>query len=177
MHLNRRDYQGGISIRNGRPFSFLHVRGVDQQPHSRGSYYNVREAETVVQLVLEIRASAEKLGKRDCWYLPDSLRVITFYQGQVDCIRYLLRGRGLGNVLVCSVDSSQGCEADIVIVSFVRSNKNHITGFLKDDRRLNVSLTRAKFQLFCIGDAQGTLQGGNTLKRFINDAMERNCLL
>ena len=118
---------------------------MDQQHHSRGSYFNVREAEIVIQLVLEIRASAEKQGKRNSWYLPESLRIITFYQGQVDCIRHLLRGRGLGNVLVCSVDSSQGCEADIVIVSFVRSNRDQNTGFLKDDRRLNVSLTRAKF--------------------------------
>jgi len=172
-----RDYRGEISISDGRPYSFVNVLGVEQQLHPRGSFYNVKEAEVVVQLVSEMRLSAEKLGKRDDWYLPQSLRIITFYQEQVNCIRHLLRAKGLGKVLVCSVDSSQGCEADVVILSFVRSNRNHITGFLRDQRRLNVSLTRAKFQLICIGDAD-TLRGGvETLRDLIDNAAGRNCLV
>ena len=169
----RRDYRGDISIRNGRPYCFLHVVGVE-----KGLYYNEKEAEAVVQLVSEIRWAAEKHGKKDVWYFPQSLRIITFYQEQVTCIRRYLRAKGLGNVLVCSVDSSQGCEADIVILSFVRSNVYHITGFLKDERRLNVSLTRARYQLFCIGNAKGTLSsGGFVLRGLIDNAKERNCLL
>ena len=51
------------------------------------------------------------------------------------------------DVVVATVDSSQGCEADIVIVSFVRSkggDRSSTVGFLSDDRRLNVALTRGR---------------------------------
>jgi superfamily I DNA and/or RNA helicase len=152
---------------------------MEQQWHDEGSYFNPMEAEIVVKLVSLIRQAACRIGKADDWFRPEALRVITFYQGQVECIKRMLHRQGLGNVLVSSVDSSQGCEANIVILSFVRSNKEHVAGFLKDERRLNVSLTRAKYQLFCIGNARGTLScaGVDMLKRLVDNAIERNCLL
>jgi superfamily I DNA and/or RNA helicase len=55
------------------------------------------------------------------------------------------------------VDASQGTEADIILVSFVRSQAaggKGRTGFLSDDRRLNVALTRARHQLICCGNAR-----------------------
>jgi hypothetical protein len=114
------------------------------------------------------------------WYDPDRLRIITFYQGQVVLIKQLLSRAGLGQVLVATVDSSQGCEADIVLVSFVRSNPGYGTvrrsaGFLADDRRINVAMTRARFQLVCVGDAKGTLSqsGAVTLESIVRDAQER----
>jgi hypothetical protein len=81
------------------------------------------------------------------------------------------------------VDSSQGCEADIVLVSFVRSNPGYGTvrrsaGFLADDRRINVAMTRARYQLICVGDAKGTLSqsGAVTLKSIVQDAQDRGCV-
>lgn len=53
----------------------------------------------------------------------------------------------MSDVVVATVDSSQGSEADLVIVSFVRSrgsSKYATVGFLSDDRRLNVAITRGK---------------------------------
>jgi len=61
------------------------------------------------------------------------------------------RHHHLGGIMVSTVDSSQGCEADIVILSFVRGGSSKV-GFLKDNRRLNVGLTRARFQLVCVGN-------------------------
>ena len=52
-------------------------------------------------------------------------------------------------VKVDTVDSMQGSEADVVILSFVRSTRK--CGFLADPRRLNVALTRAKSNLFLVG--------------------------
>ena len=84
--------------------------------------------------------------------------------------------------LVATVDSSQGCEADVVIVSFVRSSSRRgirgAAGFLADDRRINVALTRARHQLICVGDASGTLgeRGSEALRNLVADPKRRGCL-
>jgi len=59
------------------------------------------------------------------------------------------------NVEVDTVDSFQGREKDIIIMSCVRTDA---TGFLKNHQRLNVALTRAKHSLIVIGDAKCLLQ-------------------
>lgn len=66
----------------------------------------------------------------------------------------------------------QGCEADTVIISFVRTGRE--AGFLTDDRRLNVALTRAKYQLICVGHWPSLMQSRHpTLQRLASDAEER----
>lgn len=54
--------------------------------------------------------------------------------------------------LVASVDSYQGQERDLIVFTFTRSNLQGRIGFLKDWRRLNVAMTRAKKQLVMVGD-------------------------
>jgi len=71
-----------------------------------------------------------------------------------------------------TVDGFQGREKEVVIVSFVRSNKSGEVGFLRDLRRLNVSITRAKRKLVLIGDSR-TLESEGCYKRLIVLATER----
>jgi hypothetical protein len=63
------------------------------------------------------------------------------------------------DIRVMTVDSFQGSECDCVILSFVRSNECHDIGFIKDPRRLNVALTRAKFLLLAVGDTKTLCYG------------------
>ena len=56
-------------------------------------------------------------------------------------------------ITMASVDSFQGKEKDFIIINTVRSNYKNFIGFLKEPRRLNVSLTRVKLGLIIIGDA------------------------
>jgi len=64
--------------------------------------------------------------------------------GQQDCHHHLVQ---------VTVDSAQGSEADIVILSLVRSNATNNIGHARDRRRINVALSRAKHRLIVVGNA------------------------
>ncbi len=74
---------------------------------------------------------------------------ISPYSGQVQLAKEVLPK----GILISTIDSFQGQEKEIIILSLVRSNTEAIIGFLKDYRRMNVALTRAKERLFVIGDS------------------------
>ena len=74
---------------------------------------------------------------------------ISPYAGQVAAAKELLPKQ----IRISTIDSFQGQEKEIIILSLVRSNDDGEIGFLKDYRRMNVAITRAKEQLFVIGDS------------------------
>lgn len=79
----------------------------------------------------------------------ENTALISPYSGQIAAAKELFAEK-----LRCStIDSFQGQEQQVVIVSLVRSNEDGEIGFLKDYRRMNVAITRAKEQLFVIGDS------------------------
>ena len=57
-------------------------------------------------------------------------------------------------ITVNTVDGFQGQERDIIVISLVRSNDEGQIGFLRDLRRMNVAITRARMKLIILGDAQ-----------------------
>jgi ATP-dependent RNA/DNA helicase IGHMBP2 len=79
----------------------------------------------------------------------DLIAFISPYSGQVAAAREILPA----SIRASTIDSFQGQEKSIVILSLVRSNEDGDIGFLKDYRRMNVAITRAKEQLFIIGDS------------------------
>jgi hypothetical protein len=174
-------YRGDISLNGNSHYAFMDVPG-EEQRHKSGSYYNALEANAIVGILKQLRDASRVLRNGsigETCFSPEKVRIITFYQGQVVYIRSMLQRNGFGRVLVATVDSSQGCEADIVIVSFVRSNKKMglraKAGFLDDDRRINVALTRAKYHLICVGDTSHLLScGASTLKLMVEDAKARD---
>ncbi len=78
---------------------------------------------------------------------PSSIGIISPYKAQTKEIKKKIK-----DIEVHTVDGFQGREKDLIIISLVRSNKNKNIGFLSEEKRLNVSLTRAKKHLVIIGD-------------------------
>jgi ATP-dependent RNA/DNA helicase IGHMBP2 len=75
--------------------------------------------------------------------------IISPYSGQVSLAKENLPA----GLRISTIDSFQGQEMDVVVLSLVRSNDAGDIGFLKDYRRMNVAITRAKQMLFVVGDS------------------------
>jgi superfamily I DNA and/or RNA helicase len=133
----------------GQPYVWVPVTGKEKK-NTSGSTYNETEIDAVVSLILDFKKKAKVSNKNLA--SPDYLRILTFYKAQEQKLREKLEKYQL-KVTVSTVDAGQGCEADIVILSFVRGAKGKM-GFITDMQRLNVALTRAKYQLICVGDVR-----------------------
>ncbi len=83
---------------------------------------------------------------------PLKTAFISPYSGQAIAAKEILPAA----MRISTIDSFQGQEKENIIVSLVRSNEDGDIGFLKDYRRMNVAITRAKEQLFVIGDSATT---------------------
>jgi len=84
--------------------------------------------------------------------------IISPYRAQVQYLRRLLKKKEWVRpyrqlVSVNTVDGFQGQERDIVLISLVRANDEGQIGFLRDLRRMNVAMTRARMKLIILGDA------------------------
>lgn len=86
-----------------------------------------------------------------------SIAIISPYREQVQFIQENIKSDfdhyPDDDITVDTIDSFQGQERDVVYISLVRSNEQGEIGFLKDTRRMNVAMTRAKKKLVVIGDS------------------------
>ncbi|XP_068157985.1 uncharacterized protein [Drosophila tropicalis] len=93
-------------------------------------------------------------------YKPIDIVILSPYNAQVDRIKRTLPKSLRSEIKVSSVDSYQGLECNIVLLSLVRSNSNGQIGFLRQPNRVCVALSRARWGLYIVGDIE-TLQRGN----------------
>ena len=107
-----------------------------------------RENEGEAQLALRLYQQLREAGIE-----PWNMAIITPYVAQVKRLKVMMPERG---VEIGSIDSFQGREKEVVILSLVRSNEKGEVGFLSDTRRMNVGMTRARRLLIVIGDS-GTI--------------------
>ena len=119
------------------------------------SLLNRAEAELTLQTLQEY---FEKIGKTRVLNERLDVGVISPYRAQVQYLRsqfkkkeYFKPFRHL--ITVNTVDGFQGQERDIIVISLVRSNDEGQIGFLRDLRRMNVAITRARMKLIILGDA------------------------
>ncbi len=93
-----------------------------------------------------------------------SLAVIAMYADQVDHLRRALSRRHFRRpVRIDTVDSFEGREEDLVVISLVRSNERGRIGFLRVPNRLNVAISRARHLVVCVGDATTLRAGEETM--------------
>ena len=144
------------------PVVFVDTKGIEAKEHlgpRSTSYENEKEACIVQRLVEELLQMGAK---------PEDIGIISPYAAQVKRLKKLIE-TDERIIEIKTVDGFQGREKEIIIISFVRSNDKGEIGFLKDLRRLNVAITRAKRKLICIGDS-GTLSTHGLYKEFIEYA-------
>jgi hypothetical protein len=145
---------------------------MDESDCQGGSHRNEYEADIVLKHVRMLVLSGVS---------PCDIGVITPYNGQLDLLKQVLLNRDasltsttsdaavvdLEGVEVRTIDGFQGGEKECIILSLVRSNNNKVVGFLGDNRRINVAVTRARRHLCVICDSSTCGRD-----RFINSLLQ-----
>ena len=146
-----RGNSGHFPSHNLPPYAVVDVASGAEEIYRQDSHIiNRREADALAHFAKQLAAVCKDQGKIAMGRCP-ALVVITFYNGQARLIRRLLGAQA--GVEVHTVDSFQGSEAEVVLLSFVRANAQRRLGFLSEFRRLNVALTRAKHSLIVFANA------------------------
>jgi superfamily I DNA and/or RNA helicase len=125
--------------------------GYEEEPGGEGTSLQNKGELNLVRQLLE----TEQLNLKNT-------ALITPYSGQVAAARELFPQ----DLRISTIDSFQGQEKEVVILSLVRNNDSGEIGFLKDYRRMNVAMTRAQEKLFVIGDS-ATIGGDKFYGRFL----------
>ena len=121
------------------------------------SFGRINKAEAELTL-LALEHYFKKIGKERILDERLDVGVISPYRAQVQYLRRLFKKREFFKpyrslISVNTVDGFQGQERDIILISLVRSNDEGQIGFLRDLRRMNVAITRARMKVIILGDA------------------------
>ncbi|NXE92816.1 SDE3 helicase, partial [Menura novaehollandiae] len=166
----------GLDIRNlycnweelpkkGFPIIFHGVRGEDQREAKSPSFFNTAEIEVLVHYLKKLLQSR---GKGGCPTVsPREIGIISPYRKQVEKIRKAITSLDpdlqklpdISQLKMGSVEEFQGQERHVILISTVRSCGTYLQfdqtfrlGFLKNPKRLNVAITRAKALLIVVGN-------------------------
>ncbi|XP_044142409.1 putative helicase MOV-10 [Bufo gargarizans] len=145
------------------PLIFHHVLGKDEREGNSPSFFNVHEIEVLVSYLRDL---LETQGKKGIAKIsPKEIGIIAPYRKQVEKIRKAIdkEFRAVTNIKdlkIGSVEEFQGQERRVILISTVRSSMDYVKldedfslGFLKNPKRFNVSITRAKALLIMIGNS------------------------
>ena len=120
------------------------------------SFGRINKAEADLTL-LTLAEYLTQVGKRRVLEENIDVGIISPYRAQVQYLKRLLKKYEFFKpyrrlISVNTVDGFQGQERDVILISLVRSNDEGQIGFLKDLRRMNVAMTRARMKLIILGD-------------------------
>lgn len=157
------------------PMMFWANYGKEEIGSSGSSYLNRVEAMNVEKIITRLFKDGVH---------PSQIGVITPYEGQRAYIAQYMqmtssivgKRADYEEVEVTSVDAFQGREKDFIILLCVRANDERAIGFLKDPRRLNVALTRAKYGMVVLGNPR-SLSKNRLWNYLLIHYRERGCLV
>jgi len=145
------------------PMTWINTSDYSETPeHSEEfigeSFGRVNKTEAELTL-LSLQAYFEMIGKQRILDERLDVGIISPYRAQVQYLRQLVRKREFFKpfrplISINTVDGFQGQERDIIVISLVRSNEEGQIGFLRDLRRMNVAITRARMKLIILGDQE-----------------------
>jgi len=141
-----------------RPFEFVDTAGCAYQEVTSEVNPSISNPEEAALLLKHLSRLLVNYELSDLPGESLSIGIISPYKEQIRVINELLSSsvdlkKYLIQIAVKTIDGFQGQERDIIYISLTRSNANGEIGFLKDTRRMNVALTRAKKKLVVIGDS------------------------
>jgi ATP-dependent RNA/DNA helicase IGHMBP2 len=159
---------------NTKPVEFIDTAGCGFEEKinpETSSYYNPEE-------YFVLRQHLDWLLTYSSKKLRPTVAIISPYREQVQFIQDHIKKDfdhyPDDDISVDTIDSFQGQERDVVYISMVRSNSENEIGFLKDTRRMNVAMTRAKKKLIVIGDS-ATLANFKFYNRFLDYCEAHGC--
>ena len=126
------------------------------------SFGRINKAEAELTL-LTLETYFNKIGKQRILDERLDVGIISPYRAQVQYLRRQIKKKEWAKpyrqlISVNTVDGFQGQERDIILISLVRANNDGQIGFLRDLRRMNVAITRARMKLIILGDASTMTQ-------------------
>ena len=126
----------------------------EQQAGDGVSRQNPAEAELTLQ---SLKDYFLKIGKDRILYEQIDVGIISPYRGQVSLLRRMLRRDSYWKpfrhlITINTIDGFQGQERDVIVISMVRNNEDGDVGFLRELRRMNVAITRARMKILLIGN-------------------------
>ncbi|RLN80507.1 hypothetical protein BBJ28_00010096, partial [Nothophytophthora sp. Chile5] len=155
------------------PFLLYDIEN-SREEDMNGSKYNRTEAAFCVSLCQTMFETCADVRKNK-W----NVGFVSPYKEQVRVLRQEITRSGIPSnvsVEVNTVDGFQGREKDVIVFSCVRASRRGGIGFLRDIRRLNVAITRARFCLYVVGNVN-TLVRDETWAALVKSARDRRLLI
>ena len=135
---------------------FTHHSSLYKEQFVGESFGRINKAEAELTL-LTLAEYFTKIGKQRVLEERIDVGIISPYRAQVQYLKKLIKKYEFFKpyrrlISVNTVDGFQGQERDVILISLVRSNDEGQIGFLKDLRRMNVAMTRARMKLIILGN-------------------------
>lgn len=147
---------------------FINHRGMEKALADSKSRINVHEAKYIVELSRHFILQG---------YKSSEITILATYSGQLAEIKKRMACHTLlKDVLATTVDNYQGEENEIILLSFVRSNRKGNIGFLKTENRVNVALSRARKGLYAIGNFDFLFKGSQIWKNIVGELERQNAI-
>ena len=140
------------------PISWIDTSSMDFKEQFVGETFGRINKDEANLLLKELQTYINKIGGERILDERIDFGIISPYKAQVQYLRGKIKGNDALRpyrhlFTVNTVDGFQGQERDVIFISLVRANEDGQIGFLRDLRRMNVAMTRARMKLVILGDA------------------------